>query len=757
MSSNLSSMNQDTIQLEEGWNALKSGGIDKLEYFLDTGDAPPGSPAVEPGKPVKIFGASDYSRLYTMVYNMCTQKHPHNWSEKLYIRHGETLAQYVQQKVLPALSNKRGIDLLVELKKRWQNHKLYVKWMDRFFQYLDRYYVKIRSAEPMNSKGLSIFRNLVFDQISPNITSALLAEITSEREGFDIQEDIIRTVVEMYIELGVKNLLIYQREFEESLLPATALYYAKQAKEWLESDIDFPTYLKRAEKALEDEESRVNRYLHPSTCQKLRAVVIMQLLHEPQKTLLSKDTAIDYLLRENRLDDLARAFRMFALVDGGLVPIATTFRQFVTQKGSVLVDSREQQQSTTVVSDPTFVQSLIDLHDQYKSIVSRCFQSDTSFQKSLKEAFEVFINREFEKTSIAALMASFCDRILRKSGERMTDETMEDSLAKLVDLFSFLADKDDFAEIYRNQLSKRLLTDSSASEDAEKNVIQRLKMKCGATFTSKLEGMITDLALANDMQREFRDSVSMLPGLEFSVTVLTTGFWPTYTPIDTVLTPLMVQNIEVFKDFYSKRTQHRRLQWIHSLGTVTVAAKFDNGSRKFDLVMNTYQALILSLFNDKPQWSVGEISATLKLEEQFVRKLLATFVLSKFKVLAKVGDDETVKTIEPGDVFTVNESFTVAHRRIKIPPPVAGSGNVDETHNKSKIEEDRSFSIEAAIVRVMKTRKVLQHQQLVAEVIAQLTLFKPNPKLIKQKIENLIEREFLERDADNQNMYKYLA
>lgn len=38
-----------------------------------------------------------------------------------------------------------------------------------------------------------------------------------------------------------------------------------------------------------------------------------------------------------------------------------------------------------------------------------------------------------------------------------------------MELFSFLSDKDLFAEIYRNQLSKRLLYETSASEDAEKS------------------------------------------------------------------------------------------------------------------------------------------------------------------------------------------------------------------------------------------------------------------------------------------------
>merc|ERR1711959_799586 len=175
------------------------------------------------------------------------------------------------------------------------------------------------------------------------------------------------------------------------------------------------------------------------------------------------------------------------------------------------------------------------LNDPFKSIVQESFSQDSLFQKALKEAFETALNRELGKYSFAALMSSFCDRILKKSGERLSDDQIEVLLQKMVELFSFLTDKDLFAEIYRNQLSKRLLYETSASDDAEKSMIQKLKMKCGAQFTSKLEGMITDLSLASDLQKDFRehcdqlqDGKAALGNIDFNVTVLTTGFWPSY-------------------------------------------------------------------------------------------------------------------------------------------------------------------------------------------------------------------------------------
>ena len=59
--------------------------------------------------------------------------------------------------------------------------------------------------------------------------------------------------------------------------------------------------------------------------------------------------------------------------------------------------------------------------------------------------------------------------------------------------------------------------------------------------------------------------------------------------------------------------------------------------------------------------------------------------------------------------------------------------------------------------RIMKARKRLKHHQLIAEVLAQLHFFKPQPKTVKKRIEHLIEREYLERDPDDQTVYKYLA
>uniref|UniRef100_A0A7S1SRY7 Cullin neddylation domain-containing protein n=1 Tax=Tetraselmis chuii TaxID=63592 RepID=A0A7S1SRY7_9CHLO len=146
-----------------------------------------------------------------------------------------------------------------------------------------------------------------------------------------------------------------------------------------------------------------------------------------------------------------------------------------------------------------------------------------------------------------------------------------------------------------------------------------------------------------------------------------------------------------------------------------------------------------------------EVKERLNLPDEDITRLLHSLACAKYKVLLKSPDS---KSISKEDSFSFNEAFTDRMRRIKISLPV-----VDEKKKVIEdVDKDRRYAIDAAIVRTMKSRKQLQHQQLILEVVQQLSrMFKPDFKLIKKRIEDLISRDYLERDADNANLYRYLA
>lgn len=66
-----------------------------------------------------------------------------------------------------------------------------------------------------------------------------------------------------------------------------------------------------------------------------------------------------------------------------------------------------------------------------------------------------------------------------------------------------------FEAFYKKDLAKRLLLGRSASTDAEKNMITKLKTECGSQFTNKLEGMFKDVDLSRDIMMSFKTSVSL--------------------------------------------------------------------------------------------------------------------------------------------------------------------------------------------------------------------------------------------------------
>ena len=58
----------------------------------------------------------------------------------------------------------------------------------------------------------------------------------------------------------------------------------------------------------------------------------------------------------------------------------------------------------------------------------------------------------------------------------------------------------------------------------------------------------------------------------------------------------------------------------------------------------------------------------------------------------------------------------------------------------------------------MKSRKRLGHALLVAEVVGNPAIpFKPDGRFVKSRIEDLIARDYLERDSTHHATYVYVA
>ena len=143
------------------------------------------------------------------------------------------------------------------------------------------------------------------------------------------------------------------------------------------------------------------------------------------------------------------------------------------------------------------------------------------------------------------------------------------------------------------------------------------------------EDMFKDLALSKELMSDYH---SKLPeesaGRKLSVMVLQRSVWPFSVQKATVDLPPNVRlhfsvladavplvlnmsydqmqaELTAYASYYKQRHSGHTLDWDHGLGTVTMIAQFNAGSK--ELSVSLYQAVILLLFNESTEWRYPDV------------------------------------------------------------------------------------------------------------------------------------------------------
>ncbi|XP_011716858.2 cullin-4B isoform X4 [Macaca nemestrina] len=640
--------------------------------------------------------------LYQAVENLCSYK----ISANLYKQLRQICEDHIKAQIHQFRED--SLDSVLFLKKIdrcWQNHCRQMIMIRSIFLFLDRTYVLQNSMLPsIWDMGLELFRaHIISDQKVQNKTiDGILLLIERERNGEAVDRSLLRSLLSM-----LSDLQIYQDSFEQRFLEETNRLYAAEGQKLMQ-EREVPEYLHHVNKRLEEEADRLITYLDQTTQKSLIATVEKQLLGEHLTAILQK--GLNNLLDENRIQDLSLLYQLFSRVRGGVQVLLQQWIEYIKAFGSTIVINPEK--------DKTMVQELLDFKDKVDHIIDICFLKNEKFINAMKEAFETFINKRPNKP--AELIAKYVDSKLRAGNKEATDEELEKMLDKIMIIFRFIYGKDVFEAFYKKDLAKRLLVGKSASVDAEKSMLSKLKHECGAAFTSKLEGMFKDMELSKDIMIQFKQVKYMqnqnVPGnIELTVNILTMGYWPTYVPMEVHLPPEMVKLQEIFKTFYLGKHSGRKLQWQSTLGHCVLKAEFKEGKK--ELQVSLFQTLVLLMFNEGEEFSLEEIKQATGIEDGELRRTLQSLACGKARVLAK---NPKGKDIEDGDKFICNDDFKHKLFRIKINQIQMKETVEEQASTTERVFQDRQYQIDAAIVRIMKMRKTLSHNLLVSEVYNQL-------------------------------------
>ena len=609
--------------------------------------------------------------------------------------------------------------------------------------------------------SMSQFRDFVLRTPIPSHDSAnvatilfsvILDQIHMEREGDIIDEALIRSCIYMLeglyeTEEEEESTKLYLTVFEPEFLAASRDFYKLEGQKLLRNT-DAGTFCKHTKKRLSEEADRCRSTLSPLTLPKIRAVVEKELIKDYIKDVIEiPGSGVRFMLDNDRVHELELIYDLISRVDpkkeelklavqkrvvelGSEVNTAATNSSQTSGKGTHMDNEKGEagkkpsgekpinQQTAAAIK---WVDDVLQLKEKYDNILSTAFQADQGLQTALSRSFTDFINA-FDRSS--ENLSLFFDENMKKGIKGKTESEVDSLLDRGITLLRYVQDKDMFERYYKKHLSRRLLMKRSVSMDAERQMISKMKMEVGNTFTQRIEAMFKDMAVSEDLSSNFRTHVAQLGDpdpkrVDLDVNVLTSTMWPldSMAPAfgagdrrSSCIFPSSVDSVKQgFEKFYLGKHSGRQLTWQANMGTADIRAYFPESKGKVktrELNVSTYAMVILLLFNDLPPGAsitCEEIQGKTNIPfNELTRNLQSLAVAPKTRVLIK---EPMSKDVNPKDKFYFNESFYSQFTKIKI-GVVSSTNKVEDqeerTETEKKNNDTRGGIIEAAIVRIMK-------------------------------------------------------
>lgn len=290
---------------------------------------------------------------------------------------------------------------------------------------------------------------------------------------------------------------VYGTEFEPRFLEASAQYFEQWAEE-NGTELILADYIEQCARLIEKEMERCD---------------LLHLDFSTRRDLLAQ---LEESLVTQKVDILINTQDIFKLLDGMVSTaldllyslllrvnlhswLKTPWEMYIKTVGSSIVGDEKR--------EGEMVNRLLELKAKTDYILKNCFYSDEQLGHAARESFAAFINERRSGSSGKAsnaksgeMIAKYIDMLLR-GGVKAIPRSMNPDVAmrlergnedlepavgdedgelsrqldRVLELFRFIEGKDVFEAFYKKDLARRLLMARSASADAERGMLSKLK------------------------------------------------------------------------------------------------------------------------------------------------------------------------------------------------------------------------------------------------------------------------------------------
>ena len=75
------------------------------------------------------------------------------------------------------------------------------------------------------------FKDTMFPLVKDDVTTAILEYVAEERAGNSIDRSLLKSVVDLFVQMGLGQMDVYREGFEGQFLETSASYYSRMAAE----------------------------------------------------------------------------------------------------------------------------------------------------------------------------------------------------------------------------------------------------------------------------------------------------------------------------------------------------------------------------------------------------------------------------------------------------------------------------------------------------------------------------------------------
>ena len=434
--------------------------------------------------------------LYNEVMIVCRQNKAPELYKQLQNKFTKQVDQQIRAPVKESLGAKSDVEILRAVIQAWATWSEQLEIVRSIFFFLDRSYLLHSGLPSIRQMGIDKYQALIFEDVSTrDKTLQGACDLVKAERAQEVSPEnmtLLQDAIKMFHILAV-----YNRYFEPKFLAESQEFYSSWAEQ-TSASTDLAGYVEMCDRLMSLEMHRCDTWaLDATTKRQLELYLEEILIEERQKRLLSMED-IGGLLIQDRADPLHRLYVLLQRRRLG-EKLRSSFESYIIKEGSGIVFDEAQEQEMVI--------RLLNFKKKLDQIWEQAFEKHIDLGHTLREAFETFINKSkrsnmtwgTDNPKPGEMIAKYVDIVLKDGAKAIkvpgtgardsvmvTEQDQEASsddedneitkqLDQVLDLFRFVHGKAVFEAFYKRDLARRLLLGRSASSDAEKSMLTRLK------------------------------------------------------------------------------------------------------------------------------------------------------------------------------------------------------------------------------------------------------------------------------------------